>query len=156
MIDHIAATIKRYPKNLSLLLFIIGLLLLIFGTYRLINPSVQIEWTTASEVDTLGFNLMREDHSASEERQKINPQLIMAVGSPISGETYHFLDANVKTGKSYTYHLREITLSNEIVDLESINVRVKHQGLIEIVGALGLLVLSFMLARAKHNNIVVK
>ncbi len=134
----------------------LALILIIFGLNRLLNPSVEIEWTTESEVDTLGFNLKRVDHSAPDAGQQINPQLILALGSPISGETYHFVDTNVKAGVSYTYHLQEITLSNEIVDLETINVRVKYQGLIEIVGAMVLLVISFMLARTKQKNILVK
>ena len=63
---------------------------------------MKIEWTTESEVDTLGFNLIRVDHSGPNAGQQVNPQLILSLGSPISGETYHFVDTNVKAGKSYT------------------------------------------------------
>jgi hypothetical protein len=153
LIGHIAANIKKTHKNISLILVIAGLFLIILGTYKLLNPSVKIEWTTESEVDTLGFNLIRVQRSVPDDGQLINPQLILALGSPISGETYHFVDTNVKVGKSYIYHLQETTLSNEIVDLESIIVRVRYQGLIEIVGALVLLSLSFVLARTNQKNI---
>lgn len=127
----------------------LALILIIFGSNRLLNPSMEIEWTTESEVDTLGFNLLRVCHSNPGEEQQINHQLILGLGSPISGETYKYVDRSVKVGQSYTYQLQEITLSNEIVALESINIKVKYQGLIEIVVALVLLVLSFVLARIK-------
>lgn len=129
---------------------------MIFGIYRLFNPSVQIEWTTESEVDTLGFNLMRADHSFPEDSQKITPQLIMAWGSPIAGEKYQFVDTNVKAGKSYIYHLQEITYSNETVVLESINVEVRYQGLLEIMIAIGFLVVSVLITQTEQKTLQVK
>ena len=80
----------------------------------------------------------------------------MARGSLIAGEKYHFVDKNVWAGKSYTYHLQEVTYSNEIVDLESIDVVVRYQGLLEIVIAIGLLVVIILFTQTKQKPLTVK
>jgi hypothetical protein len=132
LIDPIAAFIDKHHQKAFLVFIAIGILLISFGTYKLLNPSVRIEWTTESEVDTLGFNLLREELSDPGNGMQINPQLILAQGSPISGTSYQFMDRDVQPGKSYSYHLIEIDNSNEIIELESIEVHVKHKGMVEI------------------------
>lgn len=132
----------------------ISILLISFGIYKLLTPTVRIEWTTESEVDTLGFNLLREDLSDPENRHKINPQLILAQGSPISGTSYHVIDRDVQVGKYYFYHLLELNNSNEIVELESIEIRVKPKGLLEIGIALVLITMALLLYLPKQKTIL--
>jgi hypothetical protein len=132
LIDHITAIIKRHYQKAILVFFTLNILLLSVGIYQRLTPTVRIAWTTESEVDTLGFNLLREDLTDPANGQQINPQLILAQGSPISGTSYHFIDREVQSGKSYIYHLQEINTNHEIVELESIEMRVKHKGVIEI------------------------
>jgi hypothetical protein len=132
LIDHITATINRHRQKAILVFITLSILLLCYGMYQRLTPTVRIAWTTESEVDTLGFNLLREDLTDPANGQQINPQLILAQGSPISGTSYHFIDREVQSGKSYIYHLQEINTNHEIVELESIEMRVKHKGVIEI------------------------
>lgn len=108
---------------------------------------------TESEINTLGFNLVREDLSDPGEGEQINPQLILAQGSPISGTSYHFVDRDVKAGKSYTYHLQEINNNNEIVELESIEIRVKQEGFTEIGIGIILSSMAFFLNKRNKNFI---
>jgi hypothetical protein len=132
LIDHITAIIKRHYQKAILVFFTLNILLLSVGIYQRLTPTVRIAWTTESEVDTLGFNLLRDDLADPGNWQQVNPQLILAQGSPISGTSYHFIDREVQSGKSYIYHLQEINTNHEIVELESIEMRVKHKGVIEI------------------------
>lgn len=120
--------------------------------FKLLTPSVRIEWTTESEVDTLGFNLLRDDKSDPADEQQINSQLILAQGTPISGLDYNFIDRDVQPGKTYMYRLVEINNSNEIDELESITVQVKQEGLIEIIIALFLFATSTMIRIAMQKS----
>ncbi|MBW6474718.1 MAG: hypothetical protein K0B14_16445 [Anaerolineaceae bacterium] len=132
MIDHIAVYINRHHQKAILIFFTLSIFLLSVGIYQRLSTSVRIAWTTESEVETLGFNLLRDDLADPGNGQKVNPQLILAQGSPISGISYHFIDREVQAGKSYIYHLQEIITNHEIVELESIEIRVKPKGVIEI------------------------
>jgi hypothetical protein len=154
LIDHIIATINRHRQKIILVFIAIAILLLSFGIYERLTPSVRIAWTTASEVDTLGFNLVRDDLSDAVDEQQVNPQLILARGSPISGTSYHFIDHDVQQGKSYIYHLQEINNNHEIVELESIEIRVKHDGELEIgIGMVLIVMASFLYMRKqKHQS----
>lgn len=153
MIDHIAATLNRHPQKVILVFFTIGILLLSFGMYQLFTPTVRIEWTTESEVDTLGFNLLREELSDPGNGMQINPQIILAQGTPISGITYNFIDRDVQPGKSYSYHLMEIDNSKETIELKSIEVRVKYEGIVEIGFGLVLSAMaSFLYIRKRKSH----
>lgn len=145
MIDYIAAFIDKHHQKTILVFITFAILLISFGIYEQLTPTVRIAWTTESEVDSLGFNLLREDVSDPGNGQIINPQLILSQGSPISGTNYHFIDRDVQQGKTFIYHLQEINNNNEIVELESIEVRVNHQGLIEIIIALLLFATSLII-----------
>jgi hypothetical protein len=151
LIDHIKAIINRHHQKAMLVFLTIGILLLGFGIYQRLTPSVRIEWTTESEVDTLGFNLLREDLTDQGNGQTINPQLILAQGSPISGTSYHFIDRDIQAGKSYSYQLMEIDNSNQIVELESIEVHVKHEGIVEIGLAIVLISMAVILYLTKQK-----
>jgi hypothetical protein len=151
LIDHIKAIINQHHQKVMLVFTTIGILLLGVGMYQRLTPSVRIEWTTESEVDTLGFNLLREDLTDPGNGQTINPQLILAQGSPISGTSYHFIDRDVQAGKSYSYQLMEIDNSNQIVELESIEVHVKHEGIVEMGLAIVLISMAIILYLTKQK-----
>jgi hypothetical protein len=156
LIDHITATINRHRQKAILVFITLSILLLCYGMYQRLTPTVRIAWTTESEVDTLGFNLLREDLTDPAGGQQINPQLILAQGSPISGINYHFIDRKVQAGMSYIYHLQEINNNHEVVELESIEIRVKQKGVIEIGIALVLLCMAlffYMRKQKPHSGI---
>jgi hypothetical protein len=72
---------------------------------------IRITWETASEIDTLGFNLYRAE-SLDEVPTRLNDSLIPAgaPGSP-GGESYTWLDRPVEAGHTYFYWLEDVDLS---------------------------------------------
>ena len=67
------------------------------------NDKVTLKWQTETEVDNAGFNVWR-----AEGFQKMNESFIPALGSPISGSDYDFVDQWVLNGKRYFYLLEDI------------------------------------------------
>lgn len=72
------------------------------------TDGVQVRWETASEAETLGFNLWRGT-SAGAPTEQLNGELIPAQAPGGGGAFYEWLDANVASGTTYYYWL-------EIVD----------------------------------------
>ncbi len=71
-----------------------------------VSPVV-IEWTTATEINTAGFNLYRAE-SADGPFSQINSELIPAAPDPMTGGKYKFEDTSVTPGKTYYYQLEDI------------------------------------------------
>lgn len=68
---------------------------------------VEVEWTTAAELDTAGFNLWRG--TTASHGVRISSTLIPAEGSASSGATYGFADAGAPA-EAAAYWLEEIQL----------------------------------------------
>jgi hypothetical protein len=67
-----------------------------------------VAWMTASEVNTMGFNLLRST-SATGTYNKINSILILSkcLGC-VTGASYSYTDSAVTTGKTYYYKLQSV------------------------------------------------
>jgi hypothetical protein len=68
---------------------------------------IDVTWTTATEVDNIGFNLLRTESSLAD-YLKINAALIRAEGSALQGSAYTFRDNDVRPGHTYFYKLEDI------------------------------------------------
>ena len=79
-----------------------------FGAFER-NGEVIVEWKTASELDTLGFNLLRLDPVTGEYKQ-INSGLLPAILRPHRGGRYTIKDTGASPGKTYTYKLIEVEI----------------------------------------------
>ena len=77
-------------------------------TYEAVPSGNLIQWLTGVEVDSLGFNVYREDDQGN--RTKVNTSFILAAGSA-SGAAYQLVDENPPVGSVYTYWLDEVDLS---------------------------------------------
>ena len=77
-----------------------------------LNNSVHVQWTTASEINNVGFNLYRAE-SENGQYIKINALLIPAQGTSAQGASYEFIDINVRNRKTYYYKLEDIDLSDK-------------------------------------------
>lgn len=94
-------------KRLGFGLILLGLLLAACG----FNPSrVVVEWTTATEMNTAGFNLYRSENAEGPYVQ-INPHIIPASTDPLVGGKYKFEDSTVTPGKTYYYQLEDVEFS---------------------------------------------
>jgi len=132
LINTIANHIGQNIKFLTFFLFVLSIVILAFGLSALFNPSVEIEWKTESEIDTLGFQIYRVNVEDDNNITKVNEDIIFAEGSSINGSGYSFTDDKVVVGETYIYQLYEIQLNNEAKLLGSLEVMVKYQGLVEI------------------------
>jgi hypothetical protein len=93
--------------------FFAGLGLIAAGMLLALSDSggITISWETASEVDTMGFNLLRAEGSARGPFQQINAQAIPAKGDPLTGSEYEMEDKDVRPGRLYFYQIEEIEWS---------------------------------------------
>ncbi|KPK40696.1 MAG: hypothetical protein AMJ78_06915, partial [Omnitrophica WOR_2 bacterium SM23_29] len=67
---------------------------------------VKLFWVTGSELDNLGFNILRSEDGKN--YIKINPELIKGLGTPVRGQAYTYEDSGVVDGKTYYYLLEDI------------------------------------------------
>ena len=79
------------------------------GWQRYNRAAVIVEWTTASELDTVGFNLYRSE-TIDGSTQKVNPVLIPPSTDPMIGGDYSYQDDQVIVGKQYFYWLEDVAM----------------------------------------------
>lgn len=94
-------------------LIVSGISLAIHAMIYFDNAEVIVEWTTASELDTVGFNLLRAE-SQEGPFEQINTNLIPAVSDSLTGSNYTFTDSSAQNGITYYYMLEENELTGEI------------------------------------------
>jgi Peptidase family C25 len=76
------------------------------------DQGVEVEWDTASEVGTVGFDVLRWD-AARKEYVTLNDRLLAGLqGSPQGGH-YRFLDEGASRRGTYWYVVSEVTSSGE-------------------------------------------
>ena len=68
---------------------------------------ILVEWTTASEIDTAGFNLYRSEQPDGP-WTKLNQELIPASTDPVAGGKYRYEDTIVTPGKTYYYEIEDV------------------------------------------------
>ena len=105
---------KNTPKRSNLLvwiacgiLVILGIALAIHALLTFDQAEVVVEWTTASELDTIGFNLLRGNTPAGPFEQ-VNPELIPTTSDSLTGGNYSYEDDSVQVDITYFYMLEEI------------------------------------------------
>lgn len=74
------------------------------------QTGVVVEWTTANEVSTAGFNLYRGE-SPDGPFLKVNDNLIPAAADPLTGGQYRYEDTAVQAGRTYYYQLEDVEYS---------------------------------------------
>lgn len=74
--------------------------------------SIVVNWTTASEMENAGFNILRSETKKGE-FVKVNPTLILGAGTTAEGQTYMYRDTTAAANVPYYYRLEEVSLSGE-------------------------------------------
>ena len=73
------------------------------------DAGVIVEWTTASELNNAGFNILR-----SQTRKgafvKVNPTLILGAGTTAEQNTYTWMDTTAKLNVAYYYRIEDVSL----------------------------------------------
>ena len=137
---------KRIRTALLLRIFfgILGVVSLITGVVawqQLDSSEVIIEWTTASELDTAGFNLYRAD-TPEGPFELVNTSLIPSSDDPLSGGDYAYKDANVQAGNTYYYLLEDVEYSGQTSRTEPTEVVASGSSIWELVLAVLLFLIS--------------
>jgi hypothetical protein len=107
---------RANPKSAIAFLSVLTLLTLILAGYvgySSRQSRVVIEWSTASELETVGFNVYRSE-SPDGVGEKINEQLIPAASDPLSGGDYQFVDTTARPGQAYYYWLEDVGASGKV------------------------------------------
>ncbi len=71
------------------------------------DGAVELSWTTASELQNLGFHLYRSD-SAAGPFERITSLLIAGLGSSPVGRSYSYRDSGLVNGRTYHYLLEDV------------------------------------------------
>ena len=102
------------------------LAIMIFVSQFLIPSSIEVNWETESEFDTVGFNVLRSD-IATGQFTRINDSIIPGSADPVVGGTYHFVDSNVEPGRIYYYRLEDVEYDSTIRVHEIIEASVEER-----------------------------
>ncbi len=120
-VQESAGTAQR-PRSTSLLLGIGALWLLLAGAlivYQFFSPArVEITWETATEQNTVGFNLYRSVTADGAFTLVNQDQFIPSEGSAVSGASYAYTDNGVTAGQTYYYVLEEIEADGSSIRYE--------------------------------------
>lgn len=93
--------------------------------------TVVIQWTTESEVDNAGFNILRSQ-TRTGEFKVINAQLIPGAGTTSERNTYTWTDTTAKPNLVYYYQIEDVSFGGERQTLATVRLR----GLVSAKGKL--------------------
>ena len=93
-----------------------------FHSERLDTGVVEIEWTTESELDNAGFNILR---SQTEQGPfvKVNPTLIAGAGTTSERQTYKWNDTTAESNVAYYYRIEDVSFSGDRQQLGTARMR---------------------------------
>ncbi len=95
------------------------------------DGKVTIQWTTESELDNAGFNILRSETRDGEFTQ-VNEQMIQGKGTTAERSTYKWVDTTAKPGAVYYYQIEDVSFAGEHTTLAT----TKLKGLISAKGKL--------------------
>jgi hypothetical protein len=132
---------RRFSWIVFSLLGVAALALAIYACKVSREVSVVVQWSTASELDTVGFNLYRSE-TPDGQYQQVNQRLIPSSSDPLAGGNYTFEDKTVRPGHTYYYLLEDVALSGQANRNGPIPVEAKSGGALEFTLALALLAIA--------------
>ena len=102
-----------------------------FRPDRTETGTVVIQWTTESEMDNAGFNILRSQTRMGESKV-INAQLIPGAGTTAERNTYTWTDTTAKPNVVYYYQIEDVSFDGEHQTLATVRLR----GLVSVKGKL--------------------
>ncbi len=85
---------------------------------------VVLDWTTASELDNLGFNIFRRLLAEEDAWEQVNSDMIEGQGNTSQETNYSFVDSKVIAGQTYVYKLQSVSLNGVLADEKTVEVSV--------------------------------
>ncbi len=92
---------------------------------------VLLSWTTASEVNTAGFNIYRSEKRDGPYTQ-INSQIIPTSFDKVAGAKYQYQDTTVEPGKTYYYQLEDVELGGTVKRHDPVSVNVPGESAFDL------------------------
>jgi hypothetical protein len=91
--------------------------------------SVKLSWSTRTEVNTAGFNILRGDSAQGSTSFKLIASYttdgsLRGLGTSTTGRAYGFMDNRVTPGSIYRYIIQGVALGGKTEDLSTLSVRV--------------------------------
>jgi hypothetical protein len=124
MVSRIIAATWRWKiitASFLALLFLVSVVLISNAAVVLVyfyalseDYQVRLQWKTASELDTAGFNVFRSFEEGTS-WAKINATIILATADDLLGGQYEYVDGPLVNGSLFWYKLEEIDSSGNIV-----------------------------------------
>ena len=75
-----------------------------------IEQGALIKWTTESELENAGFNVLRSDTKTGP-FTVVNPRMLQGAGTTSERHTYQYVDTTAKAGHIYYYRLEEVSFA---------------------------------------------
>ncbi len=101
---------NKWAVRLSILLLIAAAAVIVISLATSTSAVITVDWTTASELNTAGFNLYRSEAQAGA-YTRLNTDLIPGSTDPLTGGAYTFTDTTAIAGHTYYYQLEDIEAS---------------------------------------------
>jgi len=111
---------------------IAGIALFVHTLLQWDQVDVIVEWETASELDTVGFNLLRSE-SPDGSYTQVNMELIPTGSDSLSGHQYTYKDSVPKASITYYYILEEVEISGIGNQHGPIEVTAHNSAIIELI-----------------------
>jgi hypothetical protein len=102
---------QRWVQLLAIGLMCAALVIFFIGAAT--PPIVTVEWSTASELNTAGFNVLRGDNPTGP-FTRLNSEVIPASPDPLVGGSYIYTDTRVTPGQTYYYQLEEVEFGGSV------------------------------------------
>ena len=96
-----------------------------------VEAGVVVKWTTESEVDNAGFNILRSE-TKNGEFKVVNPQLIQGAGTTSERHTYTWKDTAAQPNVAYYYRIEDVSHAGIRKQLATVRMR----GLVSASGKL--------------------
>lgn len=125
----------------SVLMIAAGIVLGAYAWQEYRQVAILVEWSTASELSTVGFNLYRSDERDGR-YEKVNSALIPASPDPLAGGDYSYRDTSVAANDTYFYMLEDVDSSGAAERYGPIEVKAQRGGQIELALSGGLVLVS--------------
>lgn len=132
---------QRFLVLFSALMIVIGLALGVYAWRDFQKVAILVEWSTASELSTVGFNIYRSENKDGP-YAKVNQALIPASTDPLGGGDYSYRDTTVTAGITYFYQLEDVDSNGNNEKYGPIQVVAQRAGVLELALAGGLVLVS--------------
>lgn len=133
--------INRLRWLLWFFLVLFSLTLLIQSLWSFFHQEITVEWSTANELNTAGFNVLRAESRGGPFIQ-LNDQIISSSDNPVSGGDYEFQDSNVQAGGTYYYILEEVEFNGKTNQHGPVVQQAENQATIYLILSIVLIIIS--------------